>query len=319
MTQALPTKPNRWPYIVLFVGVLAVSSASIFTRRAQAEGTSSFVIAAWRLVVATLLLTPVIIARHREELKRLTRREIGLSALAGLMLAIHFATWISSLEYTSVITSTVLVTTHPFWVALAAPIFLREKLSRTTLIAVLLGFAGVMVITFAPQLESVITGAQLPPEAATGTAINQGSPLLGALLALAGAVSVATYYMIGRRVRSTVATIPYIWLTYGSAAIVMSMVVLVTRQPVFGLPDPAYVWLMLIALIPQLIGHSSFNYALGFMPAVFVALTVLFEPIGSTILAVLFLNETPRLIPLLGGVVILVALFVASTDESRKA
>src|SRR5436190_1841794 len=125
------------PYIILGIGVLAVSSSSIMIRLAQQEGASSLAIGAWRLVLATLVLTPIVLQRHRAELAGLTRNQIMLAMLAGLMLGAHFATWITSLEYTSVISSSVLVDTSPLWVTLATPLLLRERLNRWTVIGLL--------------------------------------------------------------------------------------------------------------------------------------------------------------------------------------
>jgi drug/metabolite transporter (DMT)-like permease len=290
--------------MVLAAGVLATSSASILIRKAQFEQAPSLLIAAWRVSVATSVLTPIVWAKYRPELQRLTGREMGFALLAGLLLGIHFASWITSLEYTSVISSVVLVSMNPLFVALAAPILIRERLSRVT-------WAGILVATAGAIVVSVGGGA--------GTAPKQGLPMLGNALSIVGAITVAGYYMIGRRVRARVSVIPYIWLTYGSAAIVLILMVLVAGQPVTGLSGNAYIWMTLVGLIPQLIGHSAYNYALGYLSAAYVSLTILGEPIGSTILAAIFLSEQPALLQIAGGVLILFALFIASREEARVA
>src|SRR5258707_5847916 len=304
MTQATQTAARiSWRlYIVLAVGLLAVSSSSIFSRFAQNDHASSLLIAAWRVTFATLVLTPLVLARYRAEVAQLRRSDLAFVLLSGLLLAIHFASWITSLEYTSVSTSTVLVSTNSLWVALASPFLLRERLSRVTLIAVLIAVVGVFWIS--------ATGD-------TGTALHQGQAALGNVLALIGAVAVGGYYMIGRRVRAKVSVIPYIWLTYGTASIVLIAGVLLTGQPVFGLSPDAYFWMTLIGLLPQLIGHSAYNYALGYLSAAYVSLTIPVEPIGATILAALLLHEP--LVPqyIFGGALILLALVLASREESR--
>ncbi len=296
--------PSWRPYIVLVVGLLAVSSASIMVRYAQDENTPSLVISAWRLGVATLVLTPLVLTRYRADLARLDRDQLGIVVLSGVLLAIHFASWITSLEYTSVIASVVLVSTNPIWVALAAPFLLHERLSRVSLITIVAAFIGAGLI-------AVGGGA--------GTAPHQNSSLLGNGLAVLGALTVAGYFMIGRRVRAKVALIPYIWLTYGMAAIVLCFFVLIMRLPVSGLAPSAYLWMTLLALFPQLIGHSAYNYALGYLSAAYVSLTVLGEAIGSTILAALLLSERPALLQLLGSALILLAVFVASREEAQSA
>ena len=296
---------SSWrPYIVLVLGLLVVSSSSIMIRFAQAESASSLVISAWRLGLATLILTPIVYARYRADLTRLTRREIGLALLSGAFLGVHFASWITSLEYTSVINSVVLVSTSPLWVALIAPLVLRERLNRMTLIGIVIAIGG---------------GCLVSVGSSAGSAPHQDNPLLGNALAVIGAIAVSGYFIIGRRLRSGVSLIPYIWLTYGGAAILLCLTVLVTGQPVAGLPANAYLWMTLLALFPQLIGHSAYNYALGYLSAAYVSLTVLGEPISSAILAALFLGEQPGALQLIGSVLIMLALMIASREEAQAA
>jgi drug/metabolite transporter (DMT)-like permease len=303
---ALLKNPAWRPYIVLAIGVLAVSSSAILIRFARQEGASALTIAAWRVGLAALVLTPIVLVRHRADLARLSRREIGFALLAGVLLGAHFGSWITSLDYTSVMTSVVLVTTSPLWVAVGAPILLREKLHRWTVAAIIVAFIGAILISAAGDV---------------GAAPRQDAPLLGAGLAIVGAITVAGYYIVGRQVRGKIALIPYIWLAYGTAAIVLWITVFATGHTiagVAGLPPSALFWMTLTALIPQLIGHSAYNYALGYLPAVYVTLTVLGEPIGSTILAaIIFPNEQPTPQQLFGGALILLALIVASWEEMK--
>ncbi|MBX3081644.1 MAG: DMT family transporter [Anaerolineae bacterium] len=305
--SAVPKKVTWQPFAVLAIGLLATSSASIFIRFAQEEGAPSLVISAWRLVVATLILTPIVLARHRQELRTLNRNQIGLAMLAGLLLTVHFASWITSLEYTSVLISVTLVTTNPLFVAVLSPLLLGEKITQKTIGAVVLALIGGVIITAA---------------GGAGSAPKQDSPLLGAVLSLIGSVAVALYFIIGRRLRATMSVIPYIWLTYGAGAIALVILVILAGQlPVVfdgSLSARAYLFMTLTALLPQLIGHSAYNYALGYLSAAFVSLSVLFEPIGSTILAVFAFEEQPTLIQIGGGVAILIALWIASREERRK-
>jgi drug/metabolite transporter (DMT)-like permease len=296
---------QQWrPYIVLAVGLLAVSSASIMIRFAQEQGAPSLVIAAWRLGTAVLVLTPMVLACYRDDVARLTRKQIILSMISGALLGVHFASWITSLEYTSVASSVVLVSTNPVWVALVSPFVLSERMSRKSALAILTAIFGAILI-------STAGGAGMAP--------HQESPLLGNGLAIIGAWAIAAYFIIGRQERGRVALIPYIWLTYGSAAIVLCLGVLVTRQTVAGLQPITYVWMTLLGLIPQLIGHSAYNYALGYLSAAYVSLTVLGEAIGSTVLAAIFLGEHLLWLQLLGGVLIMAAVAVASREEARSA
>jgi len=292
------------PYAALVVGLFATSLSSIFIRLAQQQGAGSLVISMWRCGLAALVLTPFVLSRYRKELAKLEWREILLAVMSGVMLAAHFASWITSLEYTSILTSTTLVNTNPLMVAFLSPFLLRERLSRTTFLAILGAVEG---------------GILISASGGTGAAAKQNAPLLGAGLALIGAAAVAGYFMIGRKLRASIPVMLYIWLTYGVAALTLLVVVLFSGQRITGLTDQAYFWMSLTGLVPQLIGHSLFNYALGFLSAALVSTTVLGEPIFSTILAILFISgtETPSAWQAFGSLMILTALFFASREEAR--
>lgn len=294
--------PRWWPFLVMGVGVFAVSTAAVFIRLAQKEDAPSLVIAAARMVVASLVLTLPAVRNYSHELQRLTRRDMGFVLLGGGVLGLHFATWITSLEYTSVVNSVVLVTTNPLWVAVLAPIFLKEKLGRFTLIGLALAFGGGIFVA--------LTGSAGDPP-------NRSDPLLGNGLAVIGAIMAAIYFVIGRRLRGGLSLIPYVWLVYSVAAVVLVVAVIVTGQQVSGLAWQAYLWMGLMGLTAQLIGHSSFNYALGYLPAAYVSLVVLGEPIGSGILAAIFLDEWPVFLQLVGAGLILTGIGIASRDQMK--
>jgi drug/metabolite transporter (DMT)-like permease len=272
-----------------------VSTAAIAIRLAQKEA-PSLSIAAWRLTLASLLLAPVVLARHRDEMARLTRDELLRASASGLLLALHFATWISSLEFTSVAASVVLVATNSLFVGLLSPFFLKERVAPLMLAGILVAVAGSGVI----GLDGVGGG---------------GDPLRGDVLALAGAACAAGYMMIGRTLRRQLSLLTYIFVVYGVAAIVLLIVVLLGRQPLGGFAPETYGWLLYLALGPQLIGHSSFNWALRYLSAAFVTVTLLSEPIGSSLLAWLLLHEPPRSLEVLGGALTLAGIAVASRAE----
>ncbi len=293
------------PFAIV-IAILAVSTASIFIRFAQQDA-PSLVIAAFRLTLASLLLAPTALTRHRAELRRLTRRELLLGLLSGTFLAIHFATWISSLEYTTVASSVVLVSTSPLWVALLAPIFLHEPLTRPIIIGMMLTLVGGTIIGLSDACAW--TNGLACPSLAD---FVQGEAFFGNFLALAGAWAVAGYLMIGRRLRAKMSLVPYIFVVYGMAAAVLIVIMLASGQSPFGYQPMTYVWLLLLAVFPQLIGHSTYNWALRYLPAALVAVTTLGEPIGSTILAYFILQESPSLLKIVGGALILAGIYAAS-------
>jgi drug/metabolite transporter (DMT)-like permease len=308
-----PHRPAVPPLLVLFFGILAVSTASIFIRYAQAYA-PSLVIAAYRLVLATLVLAPFALFRHRAELRLLTRRELGLALLSGLFLALHFATWITSLEFTTVASSVVLVTTTPLWVALLSPFTLREPLARPVLAGMALALAGGVIVGLSDTCT--LAGGRLtcPPFAE----FVRGKAFWGDLLALAGALMAAGYIVIGRRLRGKMTLVPYIFLVYGMAAVVLVVVMFASGASPIGYPPQAYLWFALLALVPQLFGHSTFNWALRYLSAAYVSISLLGEPIGSSLLAYFLLHETPTALKIFGAILILAGIYVASMRDASR-
>lgn len=294
----------------LLTAIIAVSTASIFIRFAQ-EDAPSLVIAALRLTCATLLLAPIALTRHRAELRSLTRGELLLGAVSGLFLAVHFATWISSLEYTSVASSVVFVSTGPLWVALLSPVLLNERLTRAAIVGLVVALAGGTIIGLADACAW--DGRLVCPELAQ---VMQGRAMWGNFLALAGAWTVSGYLIIGRKLRAKMSLIPYIFLVYGMSAIVLIAIMLAAGQSPLGYPARAYGWIFLLAAFPQLIGHSTYNWVLRYLPATLVAIITLVEPIGSAVLAYFILRETPTPGVLLGGVLILIGIYLASRPKN---
>lgn len=294
--------------LAIFIAILAVSTASIFIRFAQRDA-PSLVIAALRLTVASLVLAPIALTQHRDELKKLTRGDLLLGILSGSFLAIHFATWISSLEYTTVASSVVLVSTGPLWVALLSPIFLKEPLAKPVLIGMFLALLGGTIIGLSDSCQ-INNGLVCPPI----SEFVRGTAFLGNFLALAGAWTVAGYLMIGRRLRGGMSLIPYIFVVYGIAAIVLLGVMFAARQSPIGYSPMFYLWIVLLALVPQLIGHSTYNWALRYLPAALVSITTLGEPIGSAVLAYFILQEVPTVLTIFGGALILAGIYISSRN-----
>ncbi|MCC6190266.1 MAG: DMT family transporter [Anaerolineales bacterium] len=291
------------PYFGIFIGIAAVSTASLFIRYAQQGGAPSLVIAAYRLTLASLLLAPLAAWRRRSELGQLSRRHWALALVSGGFLAAHFAAWISSLAFTSVASSVVLVSTSPLFVALVAALALRERLTRTVLVGLALTLAGAAVVALS---DACARGC--PP----WQTFVRGPAFGGDLLALLGAAAGAVYFTIGRALRATMSLTAYVSLTYGTAAVGLLAAAWAAGLPMTGYAPQVYGWFVLLALVPQLVGHSAFNWALRYLPATYVAVTVLGEPIGSIVLAVLLLGEVPSPLKLAGSALIVAGIAVAS-------
>jgi drug/metabolite transporter (DMT)-like permease len=279
-----------------------MSSGAIFVRLAQGEGVGSLVIAAFRLLTASAVVTLIALAQQAwKDYAKLKAVEVGALILSGVLLGLHFATWITSLAHTSVVSSLVLVSTTPLWTGLASPLILKERTPHTTWIGILAAIAGGTLISLADWSGS------------------SSSSFAGNLLAISGAILMAGYLMIGRRVRNRMRFIAYLWIVYGTAAVLLAAVALVFRLPAVGFAAPAYIWMIALGLIPQLIGHSAANYAVRHMSATLVAVSILGEPVGSTLLAIVVLGEWPGLLHLAGGVLILGGILIASGAERRTA
>jgi len=303
-------RPPVSSILVLGIGVLAVSAASILIRFAQAEA-PSLTIAAWRLGLATLALTPFALGRRRRELAALRSGELGLALLSGLFLALHFALWISSLALTSVASSVVLVSTAPLWVALLSPLALKEPLSRPMAAGMLLALAGGSIVAFGDTCTWSGAGLSCP----SASELVRGGAFLGDLLALGGGLSAAVYLIIGRRLRSDFSLLTYVFLVYGAAAIVLALAVRAMGLPMFGFSRLTYVWLLTLALVPQLIGHTSYNWALAYLSAAFVSIAVLGEPVGSSILAFFLFDERISALKGVGMALILAGIYLATRGE----
>ncbi len=305
-----PSKPPVAPQVAIPFGILAVSTSSIFIRYAQADA-PSIVIAAGRLTFATIILAAIALLRHRTELRTLTRKELGLALLSGFFLAIHFATWITSLEYTSVASSVVLVATSPLWVALLSPLTIREPVARPVFLGMGLALVGGTVVGLSDSCTWTGNSMACPPF----SEFVAGDAFLGDFLALAGAWTGAGYLLIGRRLREKMSLIPYIFVVYGMAAVILNIFMFSAKESLSGHPPKVYLWLLLLALVPQLLGHSTFNWALRYLSAAYVSITLLGEPIGSAILAYFFLREVPSALMVFGAILILVGIYLASRNE----
>jgi drug/metabolite transporter (DMT)-like permease len=276
--------------------VAVVSTASILIRYAQAEGVPSLAIAALRLFIAVALLTPFALPALRRELPALGRRDLALAAASGAVLAVHFAAWITSLEFTSVASSAALVTTNPVWVGIASWLVLRERVGPAAVAGIALGLAG--------------SGMILASSPAEGSAAP--APLLGNALALLGALAASAYLLIGRGLRARLSLLSYVWIAYGIAAVLLLCAA--TFSGAFAVPPspPALLLLLALAVGPQLLGHTGVNWAVRHAPATEVALAILGEPLGAALLAWLLFGESFDATQLAGFALLLCGIFLVA-------
>jgi len=290
-----PSLPAIHPYCALLSGVLAVSTGAVFARLADAP---PLIIAAYRLGIAVLLLAPLALWKFRKEIGSLSKSEWGFTLLAGFFLALHFAFWISSLAFTSVASSVVLVNTNPLWVALFTPVITAERLRPAAWVSIVMSVTG-----------AVLIGA--------GDFESGGKALRGDFLALAGGICMAVYLLLGKKLRGRLSLIGYVFVCYAAAAACLWLAVLLLRIPFTGFGSGTWALFGAMAFISQLVGHTSYNWALKWLSTSLVAVSLLGEPIGSTILAYLLLGETPGGVKLGGGVLILAGIYIAAVNEKK--
>lgn len=284
---------RRGALVALALGVLAVSAAAIFVRKAGAPPlAASF----WRLAIASAVLMPVAFAR-RERGPR--GRGATATIAAGAFLGLHFGTWIASLDRTSVAASVVLVCTQPVWVAILARVVLGEATPARTWAGIGVALAGVVAI------------------AADGA--GAGNDLSGDALALGGAVAIAAYVLVGRAIRDVgIGLFMYSALVSVVGAALLLPAAIVAGEPLVGFSTATWGWLVGLALIPHVLGHTLLNQALRALPAATVSGAILAEPVVSTLLAAVFLDEVPGALTIAGGAVVLGGLWLL-LSRSRRA
>ncbi|WP_255152616.1 DMT family transporter [Halorarius halobius] len=275
----------------LAVAVAAVSTSAILIRLSDApKGPMAF----WRVTFTILLLSPLAV-RRRTSLARLGRRDALSAVLAGVALAAHFVTWFESVDRTTVAASVTLVTTQPAFVAVGAALLLDEPLNRRTM-------AGIGVALGGAALMSVGAEQGAAP-----------APLVGNLLALAGAVLAGAYVLAGRSVRQRVALLPYVTVVYSVCAAALLAYVLALGDPVVHYPPHEWLLFLGMALGPGVMGHTVINWALEHVESAVVSVSLVGEPVGSTLLALVILGEVPAAITILGGAVVLSGIYVTSS------
>nr|WP_279220962.1 DMT family transporter [Desulfofundulus salinum] len=288
-------RPFVNPYLAILMGVVGAAFSSIFTKLAMAP---PLVIAFYRLGFTVLMIAPIALTRGREELRSMGRRDIMLACLSGVLLALHFTAWITSLEYTSIASSTVLVTMQPLFVVLGGYLIFKEKIARTGLVGASLALTG-----------SIIVGV--------GDFQIGGQAFWGDILAFAGAIFIAGYVLIGRGLRHRLSLFPYIFVVYGASTVTLFLGALLTGLSFFPYPPFTWLWFFLLALVPTIFGHTIFNWALRYVKAAVVSVSILGEPVGATILAYIIFHQVPSPLQLVGGAIIItgLAIFIRAAAE----
>jgi len=294
----MSTEPRVPPAAALAIAVAAVSVGAILVKVSEAP---SSVAAFYRVLFTTLPLLPVALWRYRGEFARIGRRDLAFAALAGVALALHFAAWFESLEWTSVAASVTLVQAQPVFVALGAWVLLRERVTRRMVVGIAIAVFGMITMSLGDLLGGVLVGPR---------------PLYGNGLALFGAVTAAGYVLAGRSLRQRISLIPYAVVVYGVCTVTLLLIVVAEGHPLAGYPPREWALFAGLALGPGLFGHTVLNWALAHVESSVASVSLLGEPVGATVLAFLLLAEVPTPVTLAGGVVVLAGIALTSTGTA---
>lgn len=251
--------------------------------------------------IAALILTPLTLHSSAPEIRRLNRRDLLLALLGGVFLAIHFAAWVWSLAFTSVASAMALVSATPIFVAICSYLIWGERLTRPALAGVFVSIFGSILIGFSDR--------------SGGSGSN---PLLGDFLALVGVLFLTGYMLVGRDLRRHLRLLPYIWLVYSSAAMLLVITMLLAGQTLLGFSLRVNLLLLALAVGPQLLGHSTFNWSIKYLSATFITVVKLGEPIITVLLALVILpDQHLKPLQVAGGLVVLIGIGLATLTESR--
>jgi len=279
------------PLAALAIAVLAVSTSAILIRFSAAPSLAK---AFYRVLFTVALLAPVALFRYRSTIRGLPRQHLLAAGATGVALAVHFAAWFESLEWTSVAASVTLVQSQPLFVALGAFLLLDEQPNRWIATGIEVAMAGMVTMT-------------LP-----GAMLRGPRPAFGNSLALLGAVMAAAYFLAGRRLRQEIALVPYVTVVYAVCAAVLLAFAVGDGATVWLGAYPPREWLLFLAMAagPGLLGHTVINWALGHLESNVVSVTLLGEPVGSTLLAIVLLGEIPGVRTVIGGGIVLTGIYL---------
>lgn len=280
------------PYGVLTISVVSLSFSAIFVRFGESD---PIVIAAYRTLFATLMIIPLLyVERHSLSVKI---RDVGIMLGIGVILAIHLGLWITSVTLTSVANSVILVQIHPIFVGVIGYIILREKQSSRSVLGIGLGFLGILVMTGLPS-------GSVPQER------------LGDIMALLAGLALGAYLLLGKRLRQDVNISTYAFTVYSVATIVLFSTAIFQGKDLIPGPDLGRELTVLIiyGFSAGIMGHTLYNWALRYVPATMVSVSLLGEPVLATFLAYLVFGESISILTLVGGIMIIAGIYLAKQN-----
>jgi drug/metabolite transporter (DMT)-like permease len=304
MTAVIQTRAENEPamprvLVAMGFAVVALSFSSIFIKKLDAESVPPLVIAFYRMAMATALLMPGTIALRRRELAALSRGDVALLLLGGFCLAVHFGAWITSLRYIPIATSVVLVNSHPLFVVIASYLFLGERPDERMVWGTTAGLVGIAII-------------------GKDGFSDAGVVLLGDGLALLGALAVVGYFIVGRKVRARVSLLGYATPLYAVCSLLLLSLLLTRGDKLYPYSPIAWGYFVALAVVPTILGHTVFNWALKHVPPSAVSVTFLGEPLMASLLALFFFDQRPPVATLVGGALVLAGIYLTTSAKRRQ-
>ena len=288
-------KPKVHPFVAILIGVIAVSTSAILVKLADAD---SGVIAFYRMLFSVLIMAPSFLIHYKNEVLNIQKRDWAFSIIAGIFLAFHFILWFESLRYTSVASSTVLVTLQPLFAIAGTYFFFKEPIVFKTIFSGMMAIAGSVLISW-------------------GDFKIGGMAFYGDMLALIACALVTGYMLFGQDVRKRVSLTTYTIIVYSTSTVTLFFYILFKGESFGPYPTMDWVWFLLLAIVPNLLGHNLFNWAIKWVSANVISIAILFEPVGASILAYFIFNEQLVVTQVIGGIVVIVGITLFVIDETK--
>ncbi|MER2047733.1 MAG: DMT family transporter, partial [Solibacillus sp.] len=281
-------KPPIHPYIPIIIGVISVSLSAIFVKLSSAD---AGVIAFYRMLFSIMIMLPWFLMKYKNEIKVLSKRDWIFSSIAGVFLSFHFILWFESLNYTSVASSTVLVTMQPLFAFIGTYLFFKEKITLQTFIAGGIAILGSVLISW-------------------GDFKISGTALYGDILALIACALITGYLLFGQDVRKRLSLVTYTMVVYSVSTVTLFFYIIVKGESFGPYPAIDWMWFILLAIIPNLLGHNLFNWVLKWTSTNVISIAILFEPVGAALLAMFIFNEYLTVSQIVGGLVVILGIML---------
>ncbi len=284
------------PKIVVLIGVIFVSFSSILIRFSNAP---ALIISAYRMAFTVILLSPYVLIKNIDEFKKIEKKQLLMCILSGIFLALHFATWITSIKYTSVASSTILVCSHPIFIVLLSYFIFKEKVSSKALISILIAFVGSIIISLGDS--------------------TQGSNILfGDILAILGALFVAGYMIIGRIIRQKLSVTVYTFIVYFCSTIILFILNIIAETSLYPYPLKEWAIFLGLSIFCTILGHTLYNWSLKYIKPSFLSTSSLGEPVFATIWALLILDEYPTVWNITGGIIVILGIYMFINIDKKN-